>query len=107
MRLASSALVGALKMLQILRIRTCMLLASSLAAALPAALWSAPAAAQAWPSRPIRIVAPYPAGVPPDIIARLMADKLAQIKTLLATEQKPKVDDFVKVFSPPAGGDVK
>jgi len=34
-------------------------------------------------------------------------DKLAQIKVLLAGEKKPKVDDFVNVFSLPAGGDVK
>ena len=83
MRLASSALVRVFRVSRMVQMRTCMLLASSLAAALPAALWSAPVAAQtaaqAWPSRPIRIVAPYPAGVPPDIIARLMADKLAQI----------------------------
>jgi hypothetical protein len=35
------------------------------------------------------------------------ADKLAQIKALLASEKKLKVEDFVKVFSLPAGGDVK
>lgn len=35
------------------------------------------------------------------------ANKLAQIKALLAAEKKPKVEDFVKVFSLPAGGDVK
>ena len=35
------------------------------------------------------------------------AAKLAQIKALLAADKKPKVDDFVKVFSLPAGGDVK
>ena len=35
------------------------------------------------------------------------ADKLANIRALLSAEKKPKVDDFVKVFSMPAGGDVK
>ena len=35
------------------------------------------------------------------------AAKLAQIKALLAANKKPKVDDFVKVFSLPARGDVK
>ena len=35
------------------------------------------AVAQAWPAKSVRVVAPYPAGVPPDIIARLFADKLA------------------------------
>ena len=39
--------------------------------------------------------------------AEIDANKLAQIKALLAAERKPKVDDFVKVFSLPAGGDVK
>lgn len=34
-------------------------------------------------------------------------DKLTQIRVLLAAEKKPKVDDFVKVFSLPAGGDLK
>ena len=37
----------------------------------------------------------------------IYAAKLAQIKALLAGVKKPKVDDFVKVFSLPARGDVK
>ncbi len=35
------------------------------------------------------------------------ADTLAQLKALLAIEKRPKVDDFVKVFSLAAGGDLK
>jgi hypothetical protein len=35
------------------------------------------------------------------------ATKVEQLRTLLATNKKPKADDFVKVFSFPAGGDVK
>jgi hypothetical protein len=35
------------------------------------------------------------------------ADKIAQLKKLLSDSRKPKADDFVKVFSLPAGGDVK
>ena len=34
-------------------------------------------------------------------------EKIDQLRTLLANSKKPKADDFVKVFSAPAGGDVK
>lgn len=42
-------------------------------AALPRA-----AAADNYPSRPVRIVVPYPAGIAPDIATRLLADSLSQ-----------------------------
>lgn len=43
--------------------------------ALAAAL---PAAAQTWPSRPVRLVLSQPPGSSPDILARLIADRLAK-----------------------------
>ena len=35
------------------------------------------------------------------------ADKIDQLRTLLANSKKPKADDFVKIFTLPPGGDLK
>jgi len=35
------------------------------------------------------------------------AEKLAQLRNLFADGKKLKVDDFLKIFSLPAGGDLK
>lgn len=35
------------------------------------------------------------------------AEKIEQIRNLLADGKKPKADDFVKIFTFPAGGDLK
>ncbi|MER9095520.1 hypothetical protein NKI34_31745 [Mesorhizobium sp. M0700] len=35
------------------------------------------------------------------------SDKIEQIRKLLANGKKLKAEDFVKIFSAPAGGDVK
>jgi len=37
----------------------------------------------------------------------LDAEKLAQLRILLAGSKKPKADDFVRIFSSPAAGDIK
>ena len=37
------------------------------------------ASAQAWPTRPIKVIVPYPPGGPSDIVLRLAADKLRDI----------------------------
>jgi len=44
------------------------------AALLAAAALIRPAQAQSWPTRPVRIVIPYPPGGPSDFIARLIAE---------------------------------
>src|SRR3989442_15183940 len=36
-----------------------------------------PAAAQSYPSRPIKLIVPFPAGGPPDALARLVAHQIS------------------------------
>src|SRR3954453_10048361 len=47
-----------------------------LLAAAAASLRGLPASAQTWPSRPIRLIVPFPAGGSADLSARLLADHL-------------------------------
>ncbi|QJR16125.1 Bug family tripartite tricarboxylate transporter substrate binding protein [Usitatibacter palustris] len=48
----------------------------SLLPALALALFSSSAAAQGWPSKPIKMIVPFPAGGPTDVLTRSLADKL-------------------------------
>ena len=38
---------------------------------------AAPASAQSWPSKPVRLLVPYPAGGAVDIVGRLFGNQLA------------------------------
>jgi tripartite-type tricarboxylate transporter receptor subunit TctC len=67
--------------------RRSILLASSASAL---AALSRPAGAQAWPSRPVRLVEGYGAGGAPDIIARLIGQRLSErLGTPFVIENKP------------------
>jgi tripartite-type tricarboxylate transporter receptor subunit TctC len=47
-------------------------------ACLAAALLPLSASAQGWPARPIKMIVPFPAGGPTDVMTRILSDKLAQ-----------------------------
>ncbi|HKW36352.1 MAG TPA: tripartite tricarboxylate transporter substrate binding protein [Burkholderiales bacterium] len=50
---------------------------AALGMAIAALAWTAAAGAQDWPARPVRMIVPFPAGSSPDLIARILAGKLA------------------------------
>jgi tripartite-type tricarboxylate transporter receptor subunit TctC len=41
-------------------------------------LWLSPAFAQGWPAKTVKIIVPVPAGTAPDIVGRLLADRLTK-----------------------------
>ena len=49
----------------------------ALLAVAAAAIGAGPACAQSYPTRPVKIIVPFPAGGPLDVLGRAMADKLA------------------------------
>lgn len=55
-----------------------------------AAVVALPAFADAWPSRPIKLIVPFPAGSSPDLIARLLNEKLgAALGEPVIVENRP------------------
>ena len=60
------------------------------AVALAATLGAGPALADAWPSKPITLIVPFPAGGTTDVLARALADKLQQsLGQPVIVESKP------------------
>lgn len=51
---------------------------SGVATAFAQALISSPVRAQAWPTRFVRLIVPFPAGAPPDVVGRLLAARLSE-----------------------------
>jgi tripartite-type tricarboxylate transporter receptor subunit TctC len=48
------------------------------------------AEAQTWPNRPIRLIVPFPAGGPPDVLARVMADLIGpRLGGTVVVENRP------------------
>ena len=67
-----------------------------------------PAAAQPYPSKPIRFVVPYPAGGPLDTVARLLAQKVGEsVKQPVVVDNKPgaggNIGADIVAKSPPDG----
>jgi tripartite-type tricarboxylate transporter receptor subunit TctC len=70
--------------------KQCLLLVGIVSAAASYGTWSVDAAAQSYPSRPVRVVVPTPAGGPIDIYARTVSEKLsASLKTSFVIENRP------------------
>jgi len=77
-----------------------------IAAFLFALAMSGLAAAQAWPSRPVRMIVPFPAGGPTDVLTRALAEKLsAALGQAVVVDNKPGAggtigSDFVAKSAP-------
>jgi tripartite-type tricarboxylate transporter receptor subunit TctC len=71
-------------------------LAVSAAAALMAA--GLPAHAQEWPTKPVRIITPFPAGAGPEAVVRVLAEKLQKKwGQPVVVENKPGANGFIAI----------
>ena len=67
------------------------------ALAIASALWlGQPATAQTFPTGPVRLTAPFPAGSGPDAVMRLLAEKLGEVwKQPVVIDNKPGASGFI------------
>ncbi len=65
------------------------------------ALASAPALAQSYPTKPIRIASPYASGQGPDLVARLFAERLSKAwNQQVIVEARPGANGFIAFLAP-------
>ena len=59
---------------------------------------ASPAFPQAFPSKPVRIISPYPTGITPDIAARALADRLGKTwNQPVIVEPRPGANGFIAI----------
>jgi tripartite-type tricarboxylate transporter receptor subunit TctC len=59
-------------------------------------LLAVPAMAQSWPAKPVRVVVPYTAGGPADLLVRGMGERLSQaLKQQIVVENKPGANEII------------
>ncbi len=74
------------------------LLKLSFAATIAGSLFSVPVCAQTWPTKPVRIITPFPVGSGPEGVARLVADKLSRLwGQPVIVENKPGGNGFIAI----------
>jgi tripartite-type tricarboxylate transporter receptor subunit TctC len=70
----------------------------ALLAALILGFGTASALAQGYPSKPVRIISPYPTGISPDVSTRLLADKLGRYwNQQVLVEARPGANGFIAI----------
>lgn len=85
---------------QIPPVKSAMLLAFAVTFALPAVMTPAAAQQASWPQKPVRIIAPTQAGSAPDIIARIVADKLTSTwKQTVIVDNRPGAGGIIGMRS--------
>jgi tripartite-type tricarboxylate transporter receptor subunit TctC len=78
-----------------LRVRATLARVAAAGVALASIAAAAPAFAQAFPAKPIRMIVPYPPGGGTDIVARALAAKLAETGITLVVDNRPGASEMI------------